>query len=657
MQKRGQVTVFIVVGIVILVAFAFLFFFRGQITESTFEDQMNALTVPRQIEPVKDYFDACLKQKVQDGVFLLGEQGGYINIPEDIMPRSISNTFSNTLEIYPGAEVAYWYYETANGIEQQSIPSITNMEKELEGYLDEEFLDCFYYTYTFEEDGLEFQNPPYAISDVTIQDNTIQVEVVADVYVTLKEVATEIERHMVIVESNLGEMYNLAKEIYEEENQNTFLEEKTIDTLVVYDELPFSTTEFSCERKVWQKSEVLEDMKEILNANIAAIELKPISSASYLRPTPEYFQLDIQKPYYVNEQFQYFTSWPIEMEVSPTKGGELLVGDPLTQSVPEISKFLNLFFCLNNYHFVYDIKYPVLISLSDESGFTFQFANLVKIDNNQPRTYEGEVVNYEDSTEFSENFCNNAAIPTEVSAYDYETLSGIPGTSILYKCFSTTCYIGETDSNGKLTANFPPCLNGAVIAQKQGYEIASTSLTTNTEQTASLLMDRYYQLDLEMWSINMNDGSTRGLTNMQAVVQFENLDNGYVTMVTQQDNEVKLTSGDYKVTAYLLTEEGIEIELRTDTFTQCVDVPKPGILGLFGSDEKCFSNELEGDTLTDAIVGGASFEWNADLQNANKIKVYIPYNKMPTTQSEMLEVFDNIQTNSEELYFIYPQLE
>jgi len=656
MQKRGQVTVFIVVGIVVLAVFAFLFFLRGKLVETSFEDEMNALVVPRQLEPVKTYIDVCLSQKVQEGVNLLGEQGGYIELPEDIMPRSYTNPFSNTLEVYDGAEVAYWYYETANGIETQNVPSLQNMQTQLEEYLDNNFKDCFYDLTTFEEEGFQIIKPTTVKSEVTINKNNIQVKVISSVYLSLKDVNKNLEKQMVVVNSNLGELYSLAKDIYEKENKDKFLEEKTIDMMVVYDEIPYSTTEFSCERKIWQKSTVIEDMKWIINANIAALRLKPITSSSYLEPIPEYFKIDVQKSPGISEQFQYFTSWPLQVDVSPTKG-DILVGDPLTQSVPEISKFLNLFFCLNNYHFVYDIKYPVLISLSDDTGFTFQFANMVKIDNNKPRKFEGEVSNYETTTEFDSNFCSNAVIPVEVSAYDYEDLSDVSGASILYKCFSTTCYIGETDSNGKLIANFPPCLNGAIIAQRQGYEMSTDLLSTNSQDTITLLLDRHHELDLDLRSISMDDGATRPITNYQTVVQFENLEDGYTTMVTQEDSKITLTSGTYKITAYLLSEEGVQIDLKTDSFVQCIEVPKPGFLGLFFKEEKCFSSELEGDTLTDAIIGGAIFEWDADLENANKLTVYIPYNRIPRTQSQMIEIFNDIQTNSANTNFRYPILE
>ncbi|MBS3172019.1 hypothetical protein J4438_00345 [Candidatus Woesearchaeota archaeon] len=656
MKKRGQVTIFIVLGIVILVVFGFLFFVRGNVNEASFEEEMSSLTVPKEIESVKLYFDNCVEDLVDEGLTTIGEQGGYINLPKDIMFRSYTNPFSNSLEIYDGLKVAYWYYESANGIEMNQVPSLENIEVELENYINDNFKECYYNIYSFEQEGYEFSLPSLVNSDVKINTNNIQVSVNALVSVNHKDVNANIEKHMILVDSKFGDMYDSAVSIMNKENEEMFLEEKTIDMMVVYDEIPFSTTEFSCEKKIWQKSQVLEDMKGIVSTNIDQIRLDQPESSGAIK-TNDYFEIDIPKKAGINDYFIYSTSWPMQMDVSPTKG-DILVGDAITQSVPEISKFLNLFFCLNNYHFVYDIKYPVLIRLTDSKGYTLQFATMVRIDNNQPREYNEEVVNYDDADKFSKDFCENKVMPVETRVYDYDKFSSIAGASVSYKCFSSICYIGETNEDGLLQANFPPCLNGVVIAQKEGYEINGESLSTNSESSAAVYLDKYYDLSLDIKTLDLDDGYTRLIEDRyQTVIQFENLDNGYVTMVTQDDKTIKLTNGNYKITEYLLTSSDLEIELKSDTFTQCVSVPKAGVLGLFLKDDKCFDTQVESSELTDVIVGGATFEWNQELSSAKKITVYVPYDMMPRVQNDLITIFNNIQTTKDNSNFRYPSVE
>ena len=345
MKKWGQVTIFIVLGIVILVVFGLLFFVRGNVVEKSFEEEMNSLTVPAKIESVKLYFDNCVEELTEEGLTTLGEQGGYIDLPEDIAFRSYTNPFSNSLEVYNGLNVAYWYYESANGIEMNQVPSLENMEIELENYINENFDECYYNVYSFEQDGYVLGLSSLVVSDVKINKNNVQVSVSAPISVSYQEVNANIDKHMVLVNTKFGEMYDSAVSIINKENEEMFLEEKTIDMMVVYDEIPFSTTEFSCEKKIWQKEKVVEDMKGIVSTNIAQIRLKRLQSSGEL-VTNEYFEIDVPQKTGINDYFIYSTSWPMQVEVSPTKG-DILVGDPMTQSIPEISKFLNLFFCLN----------------------------------------------------------------------------------------------------------------------------------------------------------------------------------------------------------------------------------------------------------------------------------------------------------------------
>lgn len=656
MEKRGQVTVFIVLGIVILVVFGFLFFVRGNIVEKSFEDEMNSLVVPKEIESVKLYFDNCVEDLVDEGISTLGEQGGYIDLPQDIMYRSYTNPFSNSLEVYDGLNVAYWYYESANGIETSQVPSLESMEIELEDYINDNFKECYYNIDEFTQEGYVISLPLLVDSNVKINTNNIQVSINAPVSVSYKNVSSIIEKHMLIVDTKFGDMYESAVAIMQKENEEMFLEEKTIDMMVVYDEIPFSTTEFSCEKKIWQKNEVLEDMKGIVSTNIAQIRLDQPQSSGTLATT-NYFEIDVPRKTGINDYFIYSTSWPMQIDVSPTKG-DMLVGDAITQDVPEISKFLNLFFCLNNYHFVYDVKYPVLVRLTDSKGYTLQYAIMVNIDNNKPREYNEEVANYQEVESFSKNFCDNKVVPVETRVYNNDNLQPLSDASISYKCFSSVCYIGETNGEGMLSASFPPCLNGVVIAQKEGYEISGESLSTNTQNTASVYLDKYYDLSLDIKTVDLDDGYVRSIDNKyQAVIQFENLDNSYVTMVTHEDDKIKLTNGNYRVTEYLITPSDLEIELTSGAFTQCVSVPKAGLMGLFLKEDKCFETQVEGGELTDVIVGGATFEWNGDLSNAEKITVYVPYDMTPRTQNDLINIFTNIQSSSDDLQFRYPEIE
>ncbi|MBU0615396.1 MAG: hypothetical protein KJ601_04850 [Nanoarchaeota archaeon] len=74
MKSKGQLTIFIIFGFVILIAIGFLFYIRG----ATLVERAQVEEVPLEVQPVKNFVEACLEEVAVPGIYLLGEQGGYI---------------------------------------------------------------------------------------------------------------------------------------------------------------------------------------------------------------------------------------------------------------------------------------------------------------------------------------------------------------------------------------------------------------------------------------------------------------------------------------------------------------------------------------------------------------------------------------------------
>ena len=126
MEKRGQVTIFIIIGIAILIAVVGIFYVRGVITKSALQKEaLKVGTVPQQIIPVRDFINTCVQEISISGINSLEGQGGYIELPEDDTQESLINLFTNKLELFEGSnqQVPYWFYETSNGIQKNQIPS------------------------------------------------------------------------------------------------------------------------------------------------------------------------------------------------------------------------------------------------------------------------------------------------------------------------------------------------------------------------------------------------------------------------------------------------------------------------------------------------------------------------------------------------------
>jgi len=74
MNKRGQVTIFIILGIIILAAVVLVFYLTGDTLVKQSEGKVNIET-----KPLKNYVGDCLEKTGNDALTLIGKQGGVIN--------------------------------------------------------------------------------------------------------------------------------------------------------------------------------------------------------------------------------------------------------------------------------------------------------------------------------------------------------------------------------------------------------------------------------------------------------------------------------------------------------------------------------------------------------------------------------------------------
>src|SRR3989344_2559670 len=78
MSKRGQVTVFIFMGILIVLLIAGFIFFRDQKVSSELQLEQSS-KIPS--EQVRLFVNACLEKTTLDGIQFVSGQGGYYQTP------------------------------------------------------------------------------------------------------------------------------------------------------------------------------------------------------------------------------------------------------------------------------------------------------------------------------------------------------------------------------------------------------------------------------------------------------------------------------------------------------------------------------------------------------------------------------------------------
>ena len=601
---RGQVTIFIIIAIVIVAGVAAFLFFRQGIS---------IVSIPASIQPVYDTFLSCLKDRTLVGVDLLESQAGYIELPE-FEPGSTYMPFSSQLN-FLGNPIPYWYYVSANNIQKEQMPTEQEMEEALEEFIDDGIRQCNFATYYSQ--GFEIvQKEPTASVDIT--NNNVKVKLNMDMEIIRGEDNVLIANHNLDVLSNLGSLYNSAKTVYKKEQKELFLENYGIDNLRLY--APVDGVEITCSPKTWDTNEVFSNLQEAIETNTLALTTtKPTTTDE------KYFFVETG----VSQDVRFINSrnWAYNLEVLPSQGSLLLATPVGTQQGLGV-----LGFCYVPYHFVYNIKYPVLVQVSDGDE-TFQFPVAVVIQGNKPR--QSLIQNAETS---SSSLCSNKNTLATVSTYDSDLRP--VSSEISYECLGESCFIGEAVS-GSMTAEFPQCANGYLTIRAEGFKEARQLFSTTSEGSASVVMDKLYNLNIVL-KLNRNN------YNERAFVYFTS-DEDSKTVSYPEQKDVKLSEGVYNISVYIYKDSSLQFPETTSQ--ECVDVPSSGIGGIFGIKEKqCFDIKVPSQLVSNVLAGGGTQKHEfteSELSSSNTIEINVPQFQTPTTIEQLQNNY--LQFDSSEL--------
>ncbi|MDD4877876.1 MAG: hypothetical protein PHO02_02445 [Candidatus Nanoarchaeia archaeon] len=640
-MKRGQVTLYVTIGLVVVALAVLLIMMRqGAFLNQWEKDRQEALAVPQQAAEIHRYASDCIGQISEEGVSLLGMQGGYIELPAEKNLPSLNHPFSESLEVLPGMRTPFWFYIAGNRVQKTITPTRNEMETALEEYIKQRSGECTLNFELFDRFNASFGNVKV---DSSINDDVVLVTVDFPIKVEMGDFVYRIPKIYSKVDARIGEMYSIGRELLNRENNDYYLEEKTIDILAMYEGIPYSGTEMTCSPKVWTKSGIEQELKKALNANMQFIKLK----GTAYEASNKYFAWDALSKNHkeISSTFRYTTDWPVKMDVFPSEG-EILTAKPFNDVGNSAMAFLTSIFCINDYHFVYDVMHPVLVTLSDENGYIFQFAIMVSIDNNQPReNKEGTF----DVPEADNRICSEAQGRARVYsvAPDSEgNLQPVNGAEIKIKCISTVCEVGTTsvDRNSRETyfeGRVPQCANALMTASREGYLDARQIVNTVSEDTYSLMLEPYKEFDYEI--IVVEDGFERSLnTGETAIISISNEENGFAASAASAAGKIRLVAGRHNIQTSLVSK-GFEITIKGNEVTHCVEQPTRNIFGLLGfTEESCSTTTTPDMTLDNVVSGGSASTWDLsreDFSKGQKIIFYVPATAAPSTVEEMETAF------------------
>ena len=130
---KGQITLFVIIGIVIIAIIAIFLSMRSQVSET------KPVSKGVDVEPVQLYVESCIKSVGEDAIVFTSRQGGYFELPE----LSTTDYFSNT---------AYYF-----SIDKNLMPSQERVEKEISKYMDNELFFCLKNFEDFRKEGMDIK--------------------------------------------------------------------------------------------------------------------------------------------------------------------------------------------------------------------------------------------------------------------------------------------------------------------------------------------------------------------------------------------------------------------------------------------------------------------------------------------------------------------
>lgn len=513
-SSKGQITVFIIVGVIILFAVALTIYIKD--STNKVRPPVQNLVVSDEIKPIQVFVTDCLSAVSKDGLIRLGQNGGYINLPSGLKINP-SKPYDSEALFFPPQVMPYWYYNrpcsgSSYGCSYVNNPPVcddgvrcvlpytgsNSMEEQMNAFIEENIDTCL--------DGFtEFQDrfdikTGRKIADTRFTESGVEIKLEYPLLISIKGSSLQEEIPYFNTEHNLNfrQIYQFAQEIRDAQANFTFLERNTLNLITVYSGMdpemlpPMSGLDmFNLNgRKIWIRSEVKQALMTDILPYTMLLQVMNAGNARQILPTgtdPKYVGLEIglyDSMMLKVSETSFYPDLNVNIYYPPGSDIYFRIGDSEIIKPKDlgskkdniIMKMMN--FAFSDYSFEYDLTYPVIVRIEDPyafngQGYVFSYAMQANIRQNIPVTMNMtsvSVLNRPSASIDDPALRVNRTITIET--YDRYTKQPIEGVMIDYKCgYDTT--IGQTAMKGGkaiLQEQFPFCeFGGEIEYEKQGY--------------------------------------------------------------------------------------------------------------------------------------------------------------------------------------------
>ena len=521
-NRKAQITVFIIIGVIVLFSTATILVIKDQLDEGKISTEKEPVIkeVPAQLKVVQQFVDECIKRSAVEGLTLLGQQSGFIDIDAEAFREvDMHPTESDYVRMFD-TKVPYWHYLKSRNPaldaclmssnkprlrksgtaktpfyskQQQADKDPIVIEAQLESFVNSQLDNCLGSFGELEERGYNVAKSGSIKSKVTVAEQEVRFLVQLPLKVTYQQSITDLNEFYVKVPLQLKKIYEVAETIMQAQVEYKFLSRTAMDLIGTYSGLRSSdlmpTSEMTFESgasKFFIQTQMKDKIEQIFSAWLPAIQVqdtanyKPLTVNEDVRFKPPirrmYDNLIIPElPDVIGYEklgiyFNYL-DWPIYLNMANC-AGQLCKPDTMK------NKFLPLPFEVQNYDAQYDVSFPIVVEIKHpetndfKDGYIFRFALEDNIRTNQHFDC-GTVILEVPSDDSSETLlCNpNQRISKEYTfeITDAVTGQGIPDVSIEADVASDVCTLGNTDDKGRYSGSLPLALGAKISAEKNNY--------------------------------------------------------------------------------------------------------------------------------------------------------------------------------------------
>ena len=524
--KKGQLTVYIALGILIIILAGIVFFIqRAQVTKEI-EASVKRIVVPPEAQPMQEYLTQCLEKTTIQGIQLMASQGGWIQPKARI--NKARPTEGEAVPLSPDSDqyIPYWYFLaspndctgtcTFAGLAPPlKKPLPESMEAQLDLYIATHVKECLGDYSSFTSQGYIVSEQGPLLVSTTILPKSVTAYAAYPLRFERPGASLQTNEIFTSIPVKLGKIYQLANDLTSLERDHRFLERHLRQLIDLQsgtgqDQLPpISEVEFRfASGTAWTKTSVKNRLKDLLATFTPFLQV--FDTANYRKiipplhdPDPVRFDRIYNRNMLVitsatesypdiEARFSYLPWWEPYFDLNCQ--GELCRPDVLLNT-------LGITYGIQRYLFSYDMSFPVLVELKDPDAFqgkglTFDLMLEANTRNNEPLPGAFSPITMELGSGAS-LFCDPGQMTgrnLSLTVFDGKTVGPVAGADVLYTCGqgshpnSSTCYISKTDSTGRAAKQLPVCLGGTLTILKDGY--ASTSIPFDSDIPGNSLVQK-----------------------------------------------------------------------------------------------------------------------------------------------------------------------